>query len=87
MKKVKSIIIITVFILLVIPLSISIFMGNRKQQVTNQDNLVVMEANNAEKIQIDNINDGTSKVFIYSTVFASLTLMGMLYFFVASKKA
>ena len=64
MKKVKSIIIITVFILLVIPLSISIFMGNRKQQVTNQDNLVVMEANNAEKIQIDNINDGTSKVFI-----------------------
>ncbi len=87
MKKVKSIIIITVFILLVIPLSISIFMGNRKQQVTNQDNLVVMEANNAEKIQIDNINDGTSKVFIYSTVFASLTLMGMIYFFVASKKA
>lgn len=86
MKNIKRIIIICIIILLIIPLSISIYLGSKQSTIATEPDIVIMESNNAEKLDLKSINDSSTTMFTYSTIFAALIITGAVYLFVASKK-
>lgn len=78
----KKRVIIYLIILLIIPISLTIYFGLTYKKNTNTD-LVIYEAENAEKLDISSIGDTK---YTYLTIFTAIFLMGGLYIFVAKRK-
>ena len=77
----KKKVIIYLIVLLVIPISLSIFFGLTKPKNTEKD-IVLYEANSAEKVDINSIDGNLS----YIVLFSSLAIMGTLYLYIAKRK-
>ena len=81
----KKRVIIYFIILLIIPLAISIYLGS-KNRVKENDNLVIYEADNAEKIDLNKINNQSRSTSIYISIFVLLSVTGGLFIYAENKK-